>query len=77
MFICGFDGSGPVIQAIETGGPIRATGALDAVAIGKPASRRPPTPLKASRPPRSISLTCCATYQTKAVNQKLLAELNS
>ena len=35
MFICGFDGSGPVIKAVGTGGPIRATGALDAVAIGK------------------------------------------
>jgi ribose transport system substrate-binding protein len=34
MFICGFDGSAPVIQSILAGSPIRATGALDAVAIG-------------------------------------------
>lgn len=35
MFICGFDGSGPVIKDILSGSPIRATGALDSVAIGE------------------------------------------
>ena len=35
MFICGFDGSPPVIKQVLAGTPVRATGALDAVAIGK------------------------------------------
>ncbi|MGA3353963.1 MAG: sugar ABC transporter substrate-binding protein [Acidimicrobiales bacterium] len=35
MFICGFDGSVPVIKQVLAGTPIRATGALEAVAIGK------------------------------------------
>ena len=34
MFICGFDGSAPVIKALA-GSPVRATGALDAVKIGE------------------------------------------
>jgi ribose transport system substrate-binding protein len=35
MFICGFDGSAPVLEAIIDGTPIRATGALNCFAIGE------------------------------------------
>ena len=75
MFICGFDGSGPVIKAIGTGGPIRATGALDAVAIGKASITAAANAIEGKSPTKINFPYVLCTYQTKAVNQKLLAEL--
>jgi ABC-type sugar transport system substrate-binding protein len=77
MFICGFDGSGPVIKDIETGGPIRATGALDAVAIGKACITAAANAIEGKSPTKINFPYVLCTFQTKAVNQKLLAELNS
>src|ERR1700729_3550273 len=77
MFICGFDGSGPVIKEIGTGGPIRATGALDAVAIGKACITAAANAIEGKSPTKINFPYVLCTYQTKAVNQKLLAELNS
>jgi ribose transport system substrate-binding protein len=37
MYIAGWDGAAPVLEKILAGGPIRATGALDAVKIGEAA----------------------------------------
>ena len=76
MFICGFDGSGPVIQAIGTGGPIRATAprrrrhrqGVHQAAVNAIEGK---SPTKINFP--YVLCTC----QAKAVNQKLLAELNS
>ena len=76
MFICGFDGSGPVISH-RTGGPIRATGALDAVAIGKAGIEAAANAIEGKSPTKINFPYVLCTYQTKAVNQKLLAELNS
>jgi ribose transport system substrate-binding protein len=75
MFICGFDGSGPVIKAVGTGGPIRATGALDAVAIGKAVIEAAANSIEGKTPTKINFPYVLCTAQTPAVNQKLLAEL--
>ena len=75
MFICGFDGSGPVIKAIETGGPIRATGALDAVAIGKASIEAAANAIEGKTPTKINFPYVLCTVQTTAVNKKLLEEL--
>jgi ribose transport system substrate-binding protein len=75
MFICGFDGSGPVIKAIGTGGPIRATGALDAVAIGKASIETAANAIEGTTPTKINFPYVLCTVQTTALNQKLLAEL--
>jgi ABC-type sugar transport system substrate-binding protein len=77
MFICGFDGSGPVIKDVETGGAIRATGALDAVAIGKACIKAAADAIEGKSPTKINFPYVLCTSQTKAVDQKLLAELNS
>ena len=76
MFICGFDGSGPVIKAIETGGPIRATGALDAVAIGKASITAAANAIEGKTPTKINFPYVLCTVHTTAVNKKLLAELS-
>jgi ribose transport system substrate-binding protein len=76
MFICGFDGSGPVIKDIESGGPIRATGALDAVAIGKASIEAAANAIESKQPTKINFPYVLCTAQTTAINQKLLAELN-
>jgi ribose transport system substrate-binding protein len=75
MFICGFDGSAPVIQAIGTGGPIRATGALDAVGIGKASIATAANAIEGKTPTKINFPYVLCTAQTTALNQKLLAEL--
>ncbi len=75
MFICGFDGSAPVIKAIETGGPIRATGALDAVGIGKAVIETAANAIEGKTPTKVNFPYVLCTAQTTALNQKLLAEL--
>lgn len=76
MFICGFDGSGPVIKAIESGGPIRATGALDAVAIGKASIEAAANAIEGKTPAKINFPYVLCTAQTTATNKKLLAELS-
>lgn len=75
MFICGFDGSAPVIKAIETGGPIRATGALDAVAIGKASIEAAANSIEGKSPTKINFPYVLCDINTPATNQKLLAEL--
>ena len=61
----------------QTGGPIRATGALDAVAIGKACITAAANAIEGKSPTKINFPYVLCTFQTKAVNQKLLAELNS
>ncbi len=75
MFICGFDGSGPVIKAVGTGGPIRATGALDAVAIGKASIETAANAIEGKSPTKINFPYVLCDAQTTALNKKLLAEL--
>jgi ribose transport system substrate-binding protein len=75
MFICGFDGSGPVIQAVGTGGPIRATGALDAVAIGKASIQTAADAIEGKSPTKINFPYVLCDVSTSALNKKLLAEL--
>ena len=75
MFICGFDGSGPVIKAVGTGGPIRATGALDAVAIGKASIESAANAVEGKTPTKINFPYVLCDAQTTALNKKLLAEL--
>jgi ABC-type sugar transport system substrate-binding protein len=75
MFICGFDGSGPVIKAVGTGGPIRATGALDAVAIGKASIETAANAIEGKTPTKINFPYVLCDVQTTALNKKLLAEL--
>ena len=75
MFICGFDGSAPVIEAIGTGGPIRATGALDAVGIGKASIETAANAIEGKTPTKINFPYVLCDVQTGSLNQKLLAEL--
>ncbi|HTW05143.1 MAG TPA: sugar ABC transporter substrate-binding protein [Streptosporangiaceae bacterium] len=75
MFICGFDGSGPVIKDIESGGPIRATGALDAVAIGKASIEASANAIEGKSPTKINFPYVLCDVDTASTNQKLLAEL--
>jgi ribose transport system substrate-binding protein len=75
MFICGFDGSGPVIKDVGTGGPIRATGALDAVAIGKASIEAAANTIEGKTPAKINFPYVLCDAQTTALNKKLLAEL--
>jgi len=75
MFICGFDGSGPVIKDVGTGGPIRATGALDAVAIGKASIEAAANAIEGKSPTKINFPYVLCDAQTTALNKKLLAEL--
>ena len=78
MFICGFDGSGPVIKAIGTGGPIRAAGALvNAVAIGKASIETAANAIEGKTPTKINFPYVLCTVQTTALDQKLLAELHA
>jgi ribose transport system substrate-binding protein len=76
MFICGFDGSGPVIKDIESGGPIRATGALDAVAIGKASIEASANAIEGKKPTKINFPYVLCDINTTSTNAKLLAELN-
>jgi ABC-type sugar transport system substrate-binding protein len=76
MFICGFDGSGPVIQAVGTGGPIRATGALDAVAIGKASIETAANAIEGKTPTKINFPYVLCDDGTAALNKQLLAELS-
>jgi ABC-type sugar transport system substrate-binding protein len=76
MFICGFDGSGPVIKAIETGGPIRATGALDAISIGRASIEASVNAIEGKQPKKINFPYVLSDISTTAANAKLLKDLN-
>jgi ribose transport system substrate-binding protein len=76
MFICGFDGSGPTIQAIESGGPIRATGALDAISIGRASIEASVNAIEGKQPKKINFPYVLSDISTTAANAKLLKDLN-
>jgi ABC-type sugar transport system substrate-binding protein len=76
MFICGFDGSGPTIKAIESGGPIRATGALDAIAIGRASIEAAANCIEGKQPKKINFPYVLSDISTTAANAKLLKDLN-
>lgn len=77
MFICGFDGSGPTITAIESGGPIRATGALDAIAIGKASIEAAANCIEGKSPTKINFPYVLSDINTPAANKTLLADLTA
>lgn len=74
MFICGFDGSGPTIKAIQSGGPIRATGVLDTVAIGAASIEAAANAIEGKSPTKINFQYVLSDAQTTALNEKILAE---
>jgi ribose transport system substrate-binding protein len=76
MFICGFDGSAPVIQAIDSGGPIRATGALDAIAIGKASITAAANAIEGKGQTKINFPYNLCDVKTQALNKRLLAEVS-
>jgi ABC-type sugar transport system substrate-binding protein len=75
MFICGFDGSAPVIQSILNGSPIRATGALDAVAIGAASVNATINAVQGTEPTQINFPYVLVDYQSQELGKKLLKEL--
>lgn len=75
MFICGFDGSGPVISQILQGTPVRATGALDAVAIGAASVEVTANAVAGTKPTQINFPYVLVDYNTQALGKKLLKEL--
>jgi|SRR5579875_727044 len=76
MFICGFDGSAPVIKEILADTPIRATGALDAVAIGEASVNATINAVEGKGPTHVNFPYVLVDYQTQALGRKLLKELS-
>ncbi len=77
MFICGFDGSAPVISQILAGSPVRATGALDAVAIGSASVEVTANAIEGKSPTKINFPYVLVDHNTQALGKKLLQELNS
>lgn len=75
MFICGFDGSGPVIQDIINGSPIRATGALDAVAVGAASVNATINAVEGKGPTKINFPYVLVDVHAKKLAHKLLKEL--
>jgi len=75
MFICGFDGSAPVIQSVLSGSPIRATAALDAVAIGAASVDATVNAVLGSGPTQINFPYVLVDYQSQELGKKLLKEL--
>ncbi len=75
MFICGFDGSTPVIQSILAGSPIRATGALDAVAIGAASVNATINAVQGAGPTQINFPYVLVNYESQELGKKLLKEL--
>jgi len=75
MFICGFDGSAPVITEILAGSAVRATGALDAVAIGAASVEATANAVEGKSPTKINFPYVLVDYQTQALGKKLLKEL--
>lgn len=75
MFICGFDGSGPVIKDILAGSPVRATGALDAVAIGEASINATIDAIEGKGKTQVNFPYVLIDYDTQSAGKKLLQEL--
>jgi ribose transport system substrate-binding protein len=75
MFICGFDGSAPVIKDIIEDSPIRATGALDAVAIGAASVNATINAVEGKGQTKINFPYVLVDYQTQSLGKKLLKEL--
>ena len=75
MFICGFDGSAPTIRQILAGSPVRATGALDAVAIGAASVDVTANAVEGKSPTKINYQYVLVDYNTQALGTKLLKEL--
>jgi ribose transport system substrate-binding protein len=75
MFICGFDGSAPVIKDIDDGSAIRATGALDAIAIGQASIKAAADAIEGKSSTKINFPYNLCTAQTVALNKRLLAEV--
>lgn len=75
MFICGFDGSAPVIKDIDDGSAIRATGALDAIAIGQASIKAAADAIEGKSPTKINFPYNLCTAQTRSLNKRLLAEV--
>jgi ABC-type sugar transport system substrate-binding protein len=76
MFICGFDGSGPVIQQVLAGTPVRATGALDAVAIGAASVSATAAAIRGNAKGARVKFPyVLVDYYTQAAGKKLLKDL--
>jgi ribose transport system substrate-binding protein len=74
MFICGFDGSAPVIQQILAGTPIRATGALDTVGIGAASVNATANAVEGHGPTKINFPYVLVDHSTRALGLKLIAE---
>jgi ribose transport system substrate-binding protein len=74
MIIAGFDGSGPTIKSIETGGPIRVTGVLDTIAIGAASIEAAANAIEGSGSPKINFQYALSDISTTALNAKILAE---
>jgi ribose transport system substrate-binding protein len=76
MFICGFDGSAPVIAQVLRGTPVRATGALDITALGKACVTAAVAAIEGRSTGRRISFPyLLVDVHTQALGERLLKEL--
>ena len=76
MFICGFDGSAPVIQQVLAGTPVRATGALNAIAIGKACVAASIAAMDGHSAGRRVTFPyVLVDVHTQALGKQLLTEL--
>jgi ribose transport system substrate-binding protein len=75
MFICGFDGSAPVIKQVLAGSPVRATGALDAVKIGEASVNATINAVTGKGPTKINFPYVLVDQQAQALGKKLLKEL--
>jgi ABC-type sugar transport system substrate-binding protein len=74
MCIVGWDGSREVMRRILEGGPIRATGALDLLAIGRSAIWVPANILEDKEPKNNTSLYELVTSDTVELAERLIAD---
>jgi len=75
-FICGFDGSAPVIKDVLAGSPVRAIGALDAVAVGRACVSTAIQAIQAKTSGRKVSFDySLVDAHTKALGRALLKDL--
>ncbi len=75
MFVCGFDGTAPVIRSILSGSPIRATGALDIVAIGAACVNATINAVQGAGPTQINFPYVLVDYESQELGKKLLKEL--
>ncbi len=77
VFICGFDGSVPTLEDIVEGTPVRATGALPAIDIGKAVVQATVAAIEGRSSGTKVNFPyVLADDQTIALDKKLIAESN-